>query len=88
MPVRFDCKVEPRSGTIERSSSCSKKLLSVQDSEAQHHMLHARQAHWQSPVTNAPLLSGRSRRGDPQTVRARWPLIMMQSSWAAWKTGC
>ncbi len=51
MPVMFDGKVDPRSGTIERSSSCSKKLLSVLDCGVQHHMLHARQAHWQSPVT-------------------------------------
>jgi len=46
----------------------------VQGSEAQHHMLYARQAHWQSPVTDAPHLSGRSPCGDPQPFRARWPL--------------
>ncbi len=50
MPMTVDCKFDPRSGTIERSSSCSKKLLSVLDFGVQHHMLHARQAHWQPPV--------------------------------------
>ncbi len=57
----FNCNVDPRSGTVESSSKCPGKLLSVQDAEVQHHMLHARQAPWQSPVTDAPLLCGRSR---------------------------
>jgi len=60
-----------RSGTVEGSRLCSSELLSVQDVDVQHHMLHARQAHWQSPVTNAPHLLGRSHRSDPRSLRAR-----------------
>jgi len=47
---------EPRSRYGERSSQCSDDLLSVQDVNALHLMLHAREAHWQTPITEAPHL--------------------------------
>ena len=51
---------DPRSGCGERSSQCSDELLSVQGVNTLHLMLHAREAHWQTPVTDAPLLYERS----------------------------
>ena len=47
---------DPRSGYGERSSQCSDELLSVQGVYTLHLMLHAREAHWQTPVTDAPHL--------------------------------
>ena len=74
---------DPRSGRDERSSQCSDELLSVQGVQALHLMLRAREAHWQTPVTDAPLLLDRSLlRSDPRTLRARRPLIMMMRSLA------
>jgi hypothetical protein len=62
---------------------CSDELLSVQGVQALHLMLHAREAHWQTPVTDAPLLLDRSLLcSDPQPFRARRPLIMMMRSLA------
>jgi hypothetical protein len=72
---------DPRSGYGERSSQCPDELLSVQGVQALHLMLHAREAHWQTPVTDAPLLLHRSLLcSDPLTLRARRPLIMMMRS--------
>jgi hypothetical protein len=42
-------------------------------------MQHAHKVRWQTPIIGAPHLSGRSLFGDPLTVRARRPLIMMCS---------
>jgi len=41
-------------------ASCSDELLSVQGVDTLHLMLHAREAYWQTPVTGAPHLLGRS----------------------------
>jgi hypothetical protein len=42
-------------------ASCSDELLSVQGVDTLHLMLHAREAHWQTPpVTGAPHLLQRS----------------------------
>jgi len=68
---------DPRSGCDERSSQCSNELLSVPDVRIRHPMQHARKVRWRTPVTEAPHLSRRSLRGDPLTLRARRPLIMM-----------
>jgi hypothetical protein len=52
--------------------------------QALHLMLHAREAHWQTPVTGAPHLFGRSLLcSDPRSSRARRPLIMMMRSLAS-----
>src|SRR2546422_7665210 len=80
VPARCDVHPDPRSGTVEGPSWCSDKLLSVRDIGVRHHMQHARQARWQSPVTDAPLLWGRSPCGDPQSLRAHRPVIMMLTS--------
>jgi hypothetical protein len=46
-------------------------------------MLHAREAHWQTPVIGAPHLEKRSLlRSDPRMLRVRRPLIMMMRSLA------
>jgi len=73
---------DPRSGFGERSSQlCSDDLLSVQDVKILHLMLHAREAHWQTPVIGAPHLNGRSLFcSDPGLSRARRPLIMIMRS--------
>jgi hypothetical protein len=47
---------DPRSGCDERSSQCSDELLSVQGVLTLHHMLNARKAPGQTPVTGAPHL--------------------------------
>jgi hypothetical protein len=47
---------DPRLGCDERSSQCSDELLSVQGLLNLHHMLNARKARWQTPVTDAPHL--------------------------------
>jgi len=62
---------DPRPGAVAGSSRYSNKLLSVQDVGVRHHMQHARQRRWQSPITDALLLSGRLPHGDPRTSRAR-----------------
>jgi hypothetical protein len=69
-----------RSGRDERSSQCSDELLSVADVDVRHHIQHARKVRWQTPVTGAPHLFGRSPCSDPRTLRARRPLIMMMRS--------
>jgi hypothetical protein len=43
-------------GCDESSSKCPDQLLSVQGVLNLHHMLNAREAHWQTPVTEAPHL--------------------------------
>jgi len=48
--------LDPRSGCNERSSPRSDELLSVQGVRTVHHMLNAREARWQTPVTDAPHL--------------------------------
>ena len=58
----------------------SDELLSVQDADTLHLMLHARDAHWQTPITEAPHLFGRPLCSDPCIRRARRPLIMMMRS--------
>src|SRR5262245_55400569 len=65
-----------RSGRDERSSQRSDELLSVPEEWIRHHIQHARKAHWQTPFSGAPHLLERSPCGDPQTLRARRPLIM------------
>jgi len=40
-------------------------------------MQHARKVRWQTPITDAPHLWGRSHLGDPRSLRARRPLFMM-----------
>src|SRR5512143_4008727 len=81
--ARFNCGMtwlmhpDPRSGCDERSSQCSNELLSVPDMRIRHPMQHARKVRWQTPVTEAPHLCGRSLRSDPQPLRAHRPLIMM-----------
>src|SRR5678816_2877269 len=68
---------DPRSGYDERSSQCARTTFyPCKVRPPLHHMLHAREAHWRTPVTEAPLLSRRSRCSDPGTSRARRPLIM------------
>ncbi|WP_422823020.1 hypothetical protein [Variovorax humicola] len=70
---------DPWSGYDERSSQCSDKLLSMQAANTLRLMLHAREAHWKTPVTGAPHLKTRSLWcSDPLTSRARRPLIMMR----------
>src|SRR5206468_6745259 len=68
---------DPRSGCDERSSQCSDELLSVPAVLTRHPMRHAHKVRWQTPVTGAPHLSGRSPCSDPLPLRARRPLIMM-----------
>lgn len=75
---------DPRSGRDERSSQCSDELLSVQVVQTLHHMLNARKAHWQTPVTEAPNLYGRSLCSDPQSLRARRPSNIMIQSLPSW----
>jgi hypothetical protein len=62
---------DPRPGCDGRSSQRSTELLSVPNVFIRHHMQHARDALGQTPITDAPHLNGRSRRGDPRTSRAR-----------------
>ena len=65
-------------------AKCSDGLLSVKGVNTLHLMLHAREAHWQPPVTGAPHLWRRSLLcSDPRTSRARRPLIMMMRSLAS-----
>jgi len=71
---------DPRSGCDERSSQCSDELLSVPAVLTRHPMRHAHKVRWQTPVTGAPHLSGRSLCRDPPTLRARRPLIIMMRS--------
>src|SRR2546422_4333106 len=71
---------DPRSGCDERSSQRSDELLSVPAVLTRHPMRHAHKVRWQTPVTGAPHLSGRSPCSDPPTLRARRPLIMMMRS--------
>ena len=66
----------PRPGCDERSSHCSDELLSVHGVGAVHLMQHALEAQWQTPVTNAPHLFGRSLCSDPRKFRARRPLTI------------
>ena len=55
-------------------AKCSDGLLSVKGVNTLHLMLHARKAHWQTPVTEAPLLTERSPLcSDPGTSRVRRP---------------
>ena len=61
-------------------ASCSDELLSVQGVNTPHLMLHAREAHWQTPITEAPHLGWTVLYKDPRVVRARRPLIMMMRS--------
>ena len=61
-----------------RASKRSDDLLSVQGLNILHLMLHALEAHWQTPVTDAPHLNRRSLLyRDPGLWRARRPSIMM-----------
>jgi hypothetical protein len=79
--IRFDSTwlehSDPRLGHVKRSSQRSDELLSVRGVFTQHPMQHAHKVRWQTPITEAPHLSGRSRFGDPPTLRALRPLIMM-----------
>ena len=68
---------DPRPGCDERSSQGSDELPSVQSVCTPHHKLNAREAHWQTPINDAPLLNGRSLCRDPRTLRARRPWTMM-----------
>src|SRR5438445_982560 len=77
---------DPRSGCDERSSQCSDELLSVAAVLTRHPMRHAHKVRWQTPVTGAPHLSGRSPCSDPLPLRARRPLIMMMRS-RVWDPG-
>src|SRR3989449_9158335 len=70
---------DPRSGCDERSSQRSDELLSVPAVLTRHPMRHAHKVRWQTPVSGAPHLSGRSLCRDPRALRARRPLIMMRS---------
>jgi hypothetical protein len=64
---------DPRWGSRERSSQCSDELLSVLGVDTVHRMLHARKAHRQTPIPDAPHLEGRSLLSDPCMYRARRP---------------
>ena len=77
VPSVRDIHRDPRLGTVGGPSRYSNKLLSVRDVGVRHHMQHARQVRWQSPISDAPLLNGRLPYGDPRPVRARRPLIMV-----------
>src|SRR6478752_7524200 len=68
---------DPRSGSDERSSQSSDELLSVPDRSIRHPMLNARKAPGRTPVTDAPNLFRRPLGGDPLTLRARRPLILV-----------
>ncbi len=68
--------MDSRSGYDKSLSQCSNELLSVQGVLTRHLMQHAREARWQTPVTDAPHLTGRSLFGDPLPLRARRPLFM------------
>src|SRR5205807_1874788 len=75
-------------GVASVRASGSDELLSVRSVNTQHLMLHARKAHWQTPVTEAPLLFERSLvSSDPSFHRARRPLIMMMRSLASRASG-
>jgi hypothetical protein len=69
--------LDRRSGCDERSSQSSDELLSVPDRSIRHPMLNARKAPGLTPFTDAPNLFRRSLGGDPQSLRARRPLIMV-----------
>ena len=76
-------------GVASVRASGSDELLSVRGVNTQHLMLHARKAHWQTPVTEAPLLFERSLvSSDPSFHRARRPLIMMMRSLASLQGEC
>ena len=68
---------DPRPGCDERSSQSSDELPSVRSACTPHHKLNAREAHWQTPINDAPLLNGRSLCRDPRVLRARRPWTMM-----------
>jgi hypothetical protein len=72
--------LDSRSGSDERSSQSSDERLSVPDRSIRHPMLNARKALGLTPFTDAPNLCGRSLGGDPLTLRARRPWIMMMRS--------